>query len=485
MTTVGPRVFDPGEDERDLDPPFAFGTGMRRIATTALALAILAVAVPAAADAATRWSLRGAGWGHGIGMSQYGAYGYAAHGSDYRAILRHYYKGTDIGHHDSNPLRVLLAPNKSSISFRGAGTAAGKTLDSAATYKATRSGSTVVLKNSDGHVLKRVTGVLVVTGAPRVRLLGMAANGVLNGLYRGNIEIRPAAGPGLNAINALELESYVRGVVPNESPSSWPTAALQAQAVTARTYALTTNVGGRGFDQYADTRSQMYRGYLSETPTTAAAVESTRGQVVTYGAKAVVTYFFSTSGGHTEDIENAFVGSPAEPWLQGVDDPYDIASPYHRWGPYTYSTRVLRAKLGRWVAGRFKGIKVLDRGVSPRIVHAQVRGSRGSVNVTGPQLRSRLGLRDTWFYVRRVSSKTRSGMSARTVAGSRPVAEISGSVSARQPFVTLQRRDSDKWVKVLDVPLDSGGRYSVHVADAGIYRVLAGWAPGPELRVAP
>jgi stage II sporulation protein D len=459
---------------------------MRRIATTAAAVAILAAGLAPVADGATRWSLRGAGWGHGIGMSQYGAYGYAAHGTDYRAILRHYYLGTSIGRRDSDTIRVLLAPNRPAISFRSAGNASGRALDSRATYKAVRSGSAIVLKDADGHVLKRTSDVLTVTGAPRVRLLGSAANGVRDGLYRGNIEIRAAAGPGLNAINSLELESYVRGVVPNESPSSWPVAALQAQAVTARTYAVTTNVGGRGFDHYADTRSQMYRGYLSETPTTAAAVDSTRGEVVTYGAKPVVTYFFSTSGGHTEDIENVFVGAPAEPWLQGVDDPYDTSSPYHRWGPYTYSTRGFGAKLGGWVRGRFKGIKVLQRGVSPRVVRAQVRGSRGNLNVTGPQLRSRLGLRDTWFYVRRVSSKASSGMRARTASGSRPLAEISGSVSSSHDrLVTLQRRVHGAWVKVLDVPLGENGGYSIHVAGAGLYRVLAGWAPGPTLRVKP
>jgi stage II sporulation protein D len=277
----------------------------------------------------------------------------------------------------------------------------------------------------------------------------------------------------------------VRGVVPNESPSSWPPAALQAQAVAARTYALTTDAGGRGFDQYADTRSQVYRGYLSETPTTAAAVEATRGQVVTYGGKAVVTYFFSTSGGYTEDIENAFVGAPPAPWLQGVKDPYDDSSPYHRWGPYTFTRKGLKAKLGGWVLGRFKGIKVLERGVSPRVVRAQVRGSRGNVSVTGPQLRSRLGLRDTWLYVRRVTSTTKSGLRARTSIASRPVVAITGSVGGvRNRFVTLQRNVGGKWAKVVDVPLKRG-RYSIHVAEAGTYRVVAGWALGPELRVNP
>jgi stage II sporulation protein D len=474
------------EDERDLSPPRAFEPGMRRIATTAAVVALLAAVLAPNAGAATRWSLKGAGWGHGIGMSQWGANGYAAHGADHRTILRHYYKGTAIAKRESDIVRVLLAPNRSKLSFRGAGTVDGLELDPGETYEATRSGATVVLRNAKGDVLKRATEIATVTGSPRVRLLGTAANGVRDGIYRGTLEIRTAVGTGLNAVNALELESYVRGVVPNESPSSWPAAALEAQAVAARTYAITTDAGGRGFDQYADTRSQVYRGYLSETPTTGAAVDSTRGEIVTYGGKAVVTYFFSTSGGYTEDIENVFVGAPAEPWLQGVEDPYDNSSPYHRWGPYSFSRRALSAKLGSWVRGRFKGIKVLERGVSPRVVRATVRGSRGSTVVTGPQLRTRLGLRDSWFYVKRVSTKAKRGLRARTVRSSRAVAAITGSVSAaRERFVTLQRQDGDKWVKVVDVPLERDGRYSIHVGEAGVYRVLAGWAPGPALHVEP
>ena len=418
-------------------------------------------------------------------MSQYGAYGFAKHGGDYSAILKHYYAGTEIGHRDGGTIRVLLEANKSSIAFRSAGSAGGRGLNRDSVYKATRSGSTVVLRSASGRVLKRVSGVLTLIGAPRVRLLGTASNGVRDGIYRGDIEIRTAAGPGLNAINALELESYVRGVVPNESPSSWPIPALEAQAIAARTYAITTGVGGRGFDQYADTRSQMYRGYLSETPSTAAAVTSTRGQIVTYGGKAVVTYFFSTSGGYTEDVENVFSGAPSEPWLRGVEDPYDNSSPYHRWGPFSYSTRGFAAKLGGWVSGRFKGVKVLKRGVSPRIVQAEVQGSHGNVVVTGAQLRARLGLRDTWFYLRRVSSATSSGLRARTASGTRPVATIEGTVSAsRDRFVTLQRKIDGRWAKVVDVPLEHG-RYAIHVGRTGVYRVVSGWAPGPELRVAP
>lgn len=418
-------------------------------------------------------------------MSQYGAYGFSKHGADYRAILAHYYRGTGIGLRRGGTIRVLLSANKQQLLFRGAGRAAGMRLNPRSMYRATRNGSTVVLRNARGRVLKRVTGMIGVTGSPRVRLLGTAANGVRDGVYRGTLEIRTAVGPGLNAINALELESYVRGVVPNESPSGWPLEALRAQAVAARTYALASNVGGRGFDQYADVRSQVYRGYLSETPSTAVAVDTTRGEVVTYGGRVVVTYFFSTSGGQTEDIENVFSGAPPQPWLQGVDDPYDNSSPYHRWGPYSYSERDFAAKLGGWVRGRFEGLDVLQRGVSPRIVRAEVHGSGARTVVTGAELRARLGLRDSWFYVRSVSSTTTSGLRARTSSGSTPVTAIRGSVSSsRDRFVTLQRLLRGKWVKVANYPLERR-RYAILVAEAGVYRVLAGWAPGPVLRVAP
>jgi stage II sporulation protein D len=281
----------------------------------------------------------------------------------------------------------------------------------------------------------------------------------------------------------------VLGVVPNESPSSWPPAALQAQAVVARTYAVSTGVGGRGFNQYADTRSQVYRGFLSESPTATAAVAATRGQIVTYKGAAATTYFFSTSGGYTENVENVFTGGSPEPWLKGVEDPYDDSSPYHRWGPYSYTRKGVAAKLGSWVKGTFRGVKVLQRGVSPRVVRAEVRGSRGSTRVTGPQLRARMGLRDSWFYMRRVSSSTNGGASARTVSGVRPLTTISGSVSpSHERFATLQRLVEGKWITVVDVPLERQGslsRYTIHVGQAGEYRVLAGWAPGPTLHVTP
>jgi stage II sporulation protein D len=454
----------------------------KRAAT--LTAAILAVACPASAGAAERWSLRGAGWGHGIGMSQWGAYGFAKHGKGYRDILGHYYRDTAIANHGGKTVRVLLQPNRSTVYFRHATQAGDRGLKESSVYRATRDGGNVVLRSASGRKLARFEGVMRVIGGKHVRLLGRADNGVRDGLYRDALEIRTASGYGLNAINAVGMESYLLGVVPGESPAAWPPAALQAQAVAARSYALASNVNGKGFDQYADTRSQVYRGYLAEAPSTNAAVAATDGEVVTHDGEVATTFFFSTSGGHTENVENVFTGGSPRPWLKGVRDPYDDSSPYHRWGPYTYSRSQLARKLGSWAKGRLKSFKVLKRGVSPRVVKARVRGTGGSTVVTGPQVRSRMGLRDTWFSVRRVRT-SRASAEARTLRGARPLVALHGTIAGvRLDSVTLQRRTGDDWEKVGVFPV-IGGAYRIHVGIAGIYRVMAGWGAGPELRVDP
>jgi stage II sporulation protein D len=455
---------------------------------TALGACLLALVLPPAAASGRheRWSLRGAGWGHGIGMSQWGAYGFARRGYSHRQILAHYYRGTRIERRGPSVVRVLLQANRSTVAFTGATRAGDRRLRANSTYKATRSGSLVVLRSARGRRLRSYTGVLPVFGGAFVRLLGEALNGASNGVYRGSLDIRTASGPGLNAINTLGMEHYLQGVVPAESPPIWPAAALEAQAVAARSYALATGVGGNGFDHYPDTRSQVYRGYRSETPTTNAAVSATRGQVVTYGGRAAVTYFFSTSGGHTENVENVFTASGPRPYLRGVEDPYDGSSPYHRWGPYTLSSRKLDAKLGSLVKGRFRGIDVLKRGVSPRVVRARVLGSRGGTTVAGKELRARLDLRDTWFYLRRVSTKT-DATKARISSGTRRVFAIYGRVEpVRARFVVLQRLVRGRWLSMERVPLEIRGkraRYRIHVGERGRYRVLAGWARGPAVAV--
>jgi stage II sporulation protein D len=367
---------------------------MRR---TVLLIALLAgLAVPAQAPAQTRWVADGAGWGHGIGMSQHGALGFAQNGRSYRDILGHYYTGTEIGSAGGRTIRVLLGDGRGSVKFDGATRVNTKALDPAKTYTATRSGGKVKISGVGSFSnLARVRG-------NAIRWKGTSMNGVANGRWRSYLELRPSSAGGLTVVNALGLDNYVRGVIAGEMPSSWHAEALKAQAIAARSYALTTDRGGPVFDQYPDTRSQVYRGVTGERPSTNAAVSATAGEVVTYDGAVAVTYFFSTSGGHTENIENSFVGAAPKPWLKGVDDPYDDVSPRHRWR-FVYTQSQMQSRLSGLVKGTFRGIKIVQKGVSPRVVYADIVGSSGRTRVTGPTLRARLGLYDTWFTMKKVT----------------------------------------------------------------------------------
>ncbi len=385
---------------------------VRRIVAASLTLA--AVAAPAGALAAPLLLIDGGGSGHGVGMSQYGAYGLALHGADYRSILAHYYTGTTIGQAPTGRLvRVLMQQGAGSVSFSGAGRAGGRRLAARAVYTATASGRGRVSVSGPRGLVATVAAPLVVTpAAGAVKLAGTAENGRSNGRYRGSLEVRPSGG-GLEVIDAVGLDDYARGVVSVESDPSWPLAELEAQAVATRTYAI-TDTGHSGFDVYADTRSQLYAGVAAETPSTDRAVAMTAGQVVTYQGRPVITFYFDTSGGRTESIQNAFLGSPPAPWLVSVDDPYDSLSPRHRFGPLKLSLAQAQSRLGGLVRGALRRIVVIRRGASPRIIRAVVVGSAGSTRVSGSQLESAFGLPDTWacFVVTGASGRAPAGWDA-------------------------------------------------------------------------
>jgi stage II sporulation protein D len=364
-----------------------------RASPVAAAVASLALLLVPSAASAKKWVVKGAGFGHGTGMSQYGAKGFAARGTPYSSILAHYYTRTTLGTAPSQTVRVLLRPHLPSVRFRGAGSACGVGLKPGKTYVAKRKGAGVVLRTKKGIRVAKCSALLSAAGAPTVELIG-------KGAYRGALEIRPSSVPGkLNAINAVEIEDYLKGVVPKESPASWPIEALKAQAVAARSFAIATPVKGNGFDQYDDTRSQLYAGLSAETTRTNQAVDATRSQVVLYNGKVAQTFFFSTSGGHTENNEHSslgFGGTPI-PYLRGVPDPYEAEArpPYYRW-KRKFSLAKMNSLLGGLVRGKLKKVVVTQLGASPRIVRANLIGSRGTTSVTGPQLRDELGLPDTW-----------------------------------------------------------------------------------------
>ncbi len=274
---------------------------MRLRLTTLLIFLLLAPS----AQAGVRWVVLGHGFGHGVGMSQYGTYGYAKHGWGYRAILGHYYSGTTIGTlRGPRIVRVLIDISGGDVGFGGATSACGKTLDPRRSYAAHRVGRDVQLRAAGGKALANCGRGLRAAGHGQVSIGG--------GAYRGALEVVPTAerAGSLNAINAVPIDQYVKGVVPNESPASWPLAALQVQAVAARSYALAGQIDGNGFDLYADVRSQVYGGLDSEAASSNRAAELTRGQVVMYQGQIAQTFFSACSGGHTESVQNVFFGPP-------------------------------------------------------------------------------------------------------------------------------------------------------------------------------
>jgi stage II sporulation protein D len=328
-------------------------------------------------------------------MSAYGAYGYAKHGKGYRFILAHYYSGTAIGTLTTPRIvRVLLDISSGDVGFSGATSACGKALAADRGYEAHRDGAGVKLRSSGGKPLADCGHELRAAGSGTIAIEGRT--------YRGVLEVVPTASDtgSLNAVNALPVDQYVKGVIPNESPPSWPQAELRAQAVASRSFALTAGVGGNGFDLYNDTRSQVYEGLESETATSNAAANATKGQVVTYGGEIAETLFSACSGGHTESIQNVFFGPPV-PYLVGVPDPYDGACPLHSW-KLEFSGPEISSRLSAYLDGRLKQIVVTERGVSPRIVWARLYGTGGVSKIRGDQLASALGAYDRWMTFHKV-----------------------------------------------------------------------------------
>src|SRR3954471_7931926 len=179
---------------------------MRRTALAATVVCALLASAPGACAAST-FTVRGAGFGHGVGMSQYGALGYAQHGAGYAEILGHYYSGTALGTAPvGRQVRVLLQSPQRSVSFSGASQAGTKTLDPARTYRAVRHGlSQIELRSSAGKHVATFTAPLQVAGPEgTVTLAGRALNGRSGVAYRGILELHPTAF-GLSAINQLGL----------------------------------------------------------------------------------------------------------------------------------------------------------------------------------------------------------------------------------------------------------------------------------------
>jgi stage II sporulation protein D len=370
---------------------------MSKIVSKIVLLCLVASLYPATASAAVSWIVHGRGFGHGVGLSAYGAYGYAKEGKGYRFILGHYYTGTSLGTLEKTRIvRVLLDISPGDVEFSGATSACGMRLDAGRSYEAHRTGRSVVLRSSGGKRLANCGRKLRAAGAGKVTIAGQ-------GTYRGALETVPTESEAgsLNIVNALAIEQYVKGVMSNEVPPSWPIEELKAQSVAIRSIAITGDVGGNGFDLYSDTRSQVYGGLESEYARTNDAAAATKGQVVMYGGEIAQTLYSACSGGHTESAVNVF-GSPV-PYLVGVPDPYDYHCPLHKW-TLEFTGPEISSRLGGYLKGKLKQVVITKTGVSPRIITAKLIGTGGVSTITGSELSVALGGYDTWMKFQKVVS---------------------------------------------------------------------------------
>jgi len=442
-----------------------------------LALVLVIAAAGAAPSAQARplapagpnptFVITGHGWGHGVGMSQYGAYGYAQHGFTYPKIVTHYFPGTELGT-ATGRVRVLLSSGTAKLKLGSV--------------------SDFTVRDGNGAAHDVTAGTYTLTAALKLKVDGAAKAQALDPpllfqpgtdplslgrRYRGSIQVDVDAGK-LRAINVVGLEQYLYGVVPSEMPYTWAPEALKAQAVAARSYALATKRSG-AFDVYKDTRSQVYLGLDHEKPSSNAAVDATAGKVLQYDGAVAKTFFFSTSGGRTAAA--ADVWGTAVPYLVSVPDPYDTISPYHDWGPFAFTG----AKLGRMMhlGGAVTDLRTTLNS-SGRVTTLTAMMAAGEKSIDGAKLKTALGLRSTWFSVGVLSL---TAPTSPIVYGS--TTRLSGVARGIRP-VELQQRTAGAWESVTGLKAAKDGSVNVTVKPALTtqYRLATGKVAAAAAKVA-
>ena len=396
------------------------GAGRRARAAVAAAAVAAGVLVPlgaAPASAATvvapvdgGWSLRGHGYGHGNGLSQWGAQSRAAAGQSAAQILDFYYPGTTTASTGTRTLRVgLTSMSGTSASLRSAD---GRELVVSTSARRVRADQTLVLARSGSAVRGTVTdpggatawsetwtSAPVVTSSGRLLLVRGSGGTVVEGAIT-----VPTGSGAVVPVNVLDLEAYLRGVVPAESPSSWHPAALQAQAVAARSYVLSTLTPGAAWDTCDTTSCQVYKGAETRSGSTVtwrqptstnAAVAATAGQYRAYGGAAAFTQFSSSNGGWSAD--------GGKPYLVPREDPYSVrtgSSTGDAVGTWTARLSVTTASAVCPSGGRATGLAVTGRDGrgewGGRITTLEVHCTTGVVVRKGAS-GSRFDLRSSWW----------------------------------------------------------------------------------------
>jgi stage II sporulation protein D len=449
---------------------------MRRpAALVALLLLCLGATDAGAAPKATApvFVLAGGGWGHGVGMSQWGAYGQAKAGRDYRQILSTYYRGTAMGTAPETLLRRVRVLVADGLASAAVGNVAA-VFDGAGKRYAVGGGAITAgpeLELPVGKEGKRVA----LAGPVTIRAAKGAFLSYGGKQFRGDLRVAQVAGR-VQLVNVVGLEAYLLGVVPGEMPKDWPLAALEAQAVAARTYAVGNVVRDRPFDLYSDWRSQVYYGVASEAPGSTRAVRETRGQILTFDGAPAQTFYFSSSGGRTISALDAF--GLDLPYLVSVDDPWDAASPNHAWAPQLLTGAELAARFGLENPVADVGYVAGTPGKPAVVRLTTADGATADERLS--DVRARLGLRSTGF--RLGVLRLDPPASAKGASG---VVQLTGVARGVDGAVLERRTPAGTWVTAKRLVPAADGSFGVRLRPTAttVYRLSADGVAGPPLTV--
>ena len=422
---------------------------MRMKAATVCFVLLGILLVPGIARAERTVTITGGGWGHGIGMSQYGAYGRAQNGRSSSEILKHYYRGIAIDKRRMPSIRVGLLQGRNSVSLTsssfggGSGSVEWKVSGSkevlaqggpGVTWRTEPSQAGGIRLYKDGEQVRRNgNGVFGSSKNPlvlryesfgtMVDVVDKSYNYVHGRMDIGTYSTNDCdAGFCLRLVVQLSMQKYLYGLA--EVPSSWPSAVLEAQAIAGRTYAY-DKAKRSGHHRYPcdctvfdSVMDQAYAGDGKRTGSGTywedwkAAVVNTNGQIATHSGSPISALYSSSSGGHTENNENVWGGTPY-PYLRGVKDATDAvsANPNHEWDPVTMTFKEFESRLSEYGVGTIESVEVVGpRGVSGRVTVVKssttggirIVGSNKTVHVSGWDFRTKFGsdvLLDTLFYL--------------------------------------------------------------------------------------
>ena len=271
---------------------------------------------------------------------------------------------------------------------------------------------------------------------------GVVVDGVK---YKGSLVIERNSN-GLNLINKVDVEEYLKGVLKSEMSPTWPKEALKAQAVLARTYTLAGKRHG-SYDLCDETHCQVYRGTAGESPNITQAVNETKGQILTYGGAPAQTFFFSDSGGMTTSSEAVWGG--AIPYLKPKADPVPSGSPNKTW-----QTQLTMAQIGSKLnaagagVGTLKSLRPYKRDKSGRIEQIELKGSAGTKIISGDKFRNAVGasvVKSTLFEFNRQSAyKVSTTSVAKPAANVVQIPKQNASPAQNAQIAGMPENDADK-----------------------------------------